>query len=92
MRNCLVIAAVTAIALGVAVPSYARHAHHLIAAASPLDSGIQDRWCLQGTGYGYPGNCEYSTYEQCRATASGQDAGCGINPLKAFAQQRRGYN
>jgi hypothetical protein len=47
-------------------------------------------YCLQGRIYGYPGNCQYSSYAQCMATASGIDAYCGINPHYAFALQRRG--
>ena len=47
-------------------------------------------YCLQGRVWGYPGNCQFSSYAQCMATASGTDAGCGINPRYAFAQQRRG--
>jgi len=46
-----------------------------------------DRYCLQGRTWGYPGNCQFATYEQCMATASGTDAYCGINPQWAFAQQ-----
>jgi hypothetical protein len=51
---------------------------------------IQDRYCLQGRQWGYPGNCQFSTYRQCMATASGTGAYCGINPMNAFADQRRG--
>ena len=51
---------------------------------------IQDRFCLQGRQWGYPGNCQFSSYAQCMATASGTDAYCGINPQYAFARQRRG--
>jgi len=51
---------------------------------------IQDRYCLQGRKWGYPGNCQFSNYAQCMATASGTDAYCGINPQYAFARQRRG--
>jgi hypothetical protein len=51
---------------------------------------IQDRYCLQGRKWGYPGNCQFSSYPQCMATASGTDAYCGINPQYAFARQRRG--
>jgi len=47
-------------------------------------------YCLQGRVYGYPGNCQFSSYAQCMATASGMDAYCGINPQYAFARQRRG--
>ena len=51
---------------------------------------IQDQYCLQGRSWGYPGNCEFSTYQQCMATASGTNAYCGINPMRAFALQRHG--
>ncbi len=49
---------------------------------------IQDRYCLQGRIWGYPGNCQFTTYEQCQASASGTNAYCGINPRYAFARQR----
>lgn len=61
------------------------------AALSPA-SAAQDRYCLQGRIWGYPGNCQFSTYRQCQATASGTDAGCGINPAYAYARQRGGYS
>lgn len=48
----------------------------------------QDRYCLQGRQSGYPGNCEFSTYQQCLATASGTNEGCGINPMRAYEDQR----
>jgi hypothetical protein len=51
---------------------------------------IQDSYCLQGRQHGYPGDCQFSSYQQCMATASGTGEGCGINPMKAYAQQRRG--
>ena len=79
MRHHLTLAALAAIsvaAFGTLTP----------ASAAPL---IQDNYCLQGRQSGYPGNCEFSTYEQCMATASGTNEGCGINPMKAFAPQRR---
>lgn len=63
------------------------------AAAGPASAtGIQDTYCLQGRQSGYPGNCEFSTYQQCLATASGTGEGCGINPMRAYAppQQRHG--
>jgi hypothetical protein len=62
-----------------------------ILSASAVEA-IQDNYCLQGRTWGYPGNCQFSTYEQCMASASGTDASCGINPLKGAPQkqQRRG--
>ena len=53
-------------------------------------AAAQDQYCLQGRQWGYPGNCLFSTYQQCMATASGTNSYCGINPMRAFAQQRRG--
>src|SRR5258707_14904254 len=49
-----------------------------------------DSYCLQGCQWGYPGNCQFSSYAQCMATASGTGAPCGINPQYAFARQQRG--
>jgi hypothetical protein len=57
---------------------------------APAREAIQDSFCLQGRQWGYPGNCQFSSYAQCMATASGTDAYCGINPMTAFALQRRG--
>jgi hypothetical protein len=56
------------------------------ASAAPV---VQDTYCLQGRQSGYPGNCEFSTYQQCMASASGTNEGCGINPMRAYAPQRR---
>ncbi len=54
-----------------------------------------DKYCLQGFSSGYPGNCSFSSFAQCRATASGTVEGCGINPRYAYARQggysRRGH-
>lgn len=41
-------------------------------------------WCVQGKDVGYPGDCSYTTYQQCQASASGRYASCGINPRVAF--------
>jgi hypothetical protein len=51
---------------------------------------MQDQFCLQGRSWGYPGNCRFSSYRQCMASASGTDAYCGINPMYAFDGQQRG--
>ncbi len=52
-------------------------------------------YCLQGGGFGYPGECSYSTYAQCQASASGRRAYCGVNPRAAYgrmlAPRGRGY-
>ncbi|WP_458146621.1 DUF3551 domain-containing protein [Bradyrhizobium sp. UFLA05-109] len=44
---------------------------------------------LQGTGWGYPGNCQFSTYDKCRGSASSTDAYCGINPAYGYVHQQR---
>ncbi|MDA9432425.1 DUF3551 domain-containing protein [Bradyrhizobium sp. CCBAU 51627] len=51
----------------------------------------QDRYCLQGRIWGYPGNCQFANYDQCMASASGTQAYCGINPRYAYARRYRGY-
>jgi len=63
-------------------PAAQRHYRHAVAPSAP------DLYCLQGRIWGYPGNCQFSSYEQCMATASGTHAYCGVNPAHAFAQQR----
>ncbi len=64
----------------------------LIAAMAPAaQAQPQHRYCLQGRSWGYPGNCQFSTYQQCQATASGTSAYCGVNPRYAFSQQRDYY-
>lgn len=63
-----------------------------VGAASPASAAeaMQDSYCLQGRRSGYPGNCQFSSYQQCMATASGTADSCGINPMKAYARQGRG--
>lgn len=60
----------------------------LWAAASPA-MAYDYQYCLQGRQWGYPGNCQFSTYQQCLATASGTGSGCGINPAYGYGYQRR---
>ncbi len=49
-------------------------------------------YCLQGKQTGIPGDCNYESYAQCMASASGRDAYCAINPRVAYGRQipRRG--
>jgi hypothetical protein len=44
-------------------------------------------YCLQGREWGYPGNCQFTSYAQCQATGSGTGSACGLNPLFAFGMQ-----
>jgi hypothetical protein len=46
-------------------------------------------YCLQGGEWGYPGNCQFDSYQQCMVTASGTRAYCDINPVFAFGAQRQ---
>ena len=52
--------------------------------AVPATAG---KYCVQGPNIGYPGDCSYSTYAQCQASASGTIDGCGITPRYAYARQ-----
>ena len=76
----------------------------LVAIAMPISSGLArtrapvgaatppgDLYCLQGRIWGYPGNCQFSNYNQCMVTASGTDAYCGENPRYLFAGPQQGY-
>lgn len=56
-----------------------------------MSAAAQDRYCLQGRIWGYPGNCQFASYAQCMASASGTNAYCGINPRYAYARRWRGY-
>ncbi len=63
----------------------------ILAVCGSFSPAAAARWCLQGPSWGYPGNCQFATYQQCMATASGTYAYCGINPRYAYARQPRGY-
>jgi hypothetical protein len=45
-------------------------------------------YCLQSRDTGIPGDCSYSSYAQCMASASGRGAICNINPRVAFGAAR----
>ncbi|TYL89119.1 DUF3551 domain-containing protein [Bradyrhizobium rifense] len=63
----------------------------LLTIGSALPAAAQDRYCLQGRIWGYPGNCQFASYRQCMASASGTNAYCGINPRYAYARGGRPY-
>jgi Protein of unknown function (DUF3551) len=59
--------------------------------AGPTPAAAYDYpWCIQGGGWGIPGDCSYRSYAQCMASASGRLVYCNINPRVAFGQPRRG--
>jgi len=62
----------------------------VLAAVGSISPAVAARYCLQGRSWGYPGNCQFATRQQCMAAASGTASTCGINPRHAFAHQRRG--
>jgi hypothetical protein len=58
-------------------------------------------FCIKGCDFGAGvGDCSYSSYQQCLATASGRDATCAANPYfgakafgaKAFGAKAFGVN
>jgi hypothetical protein len=57
-----------------------------VATSAPA-AAQQDSWCVQGRDEGIPGDCSYSSYAQCMASASGRNAYCGVNPMAAYARQ-----
>lgn len=59
-----------------------------LAAAAPAFAA-NDTYCLQGRQWGYPGNCQFATYQQCVATASGTGAACGRNPMSYYPHGNR---
>ena len=60
----------------------------MLAGASPA-AAHDYPYCLQGRGIGIPGECAYSSYAQCMASASGRALYCNVNPRVAFGEQRR---
>jgi hypothetical protein len=59
-----------------------------IAGPTPA-AAIDYPWCIQGGGWGVPGDCSYRSYAECMATASGRRVYCNVNPRMAFDRQRR---
>jgi hypothetical protein len=63
------------------------------AAATLAGSGpaaaIDYPYCIQGGGWGIPGDCSYRSYAECMASASGRRVYCNVNPRVAFGKQRR---
>ncbi len=45
-------------------------------------------YCLQGLSAGYPGDCRFTSFQQCQASASGTGDGCGLNPRVAYARRK----
>lgn len=57
----------------------------LAAFVGPTPAAARDYpWCAQGGEYDYPGECAYSTYEQCQVSVSGRLLFCDRNPRLAY--------
>ena len=58
--------------------------------ASPMPAAAYDYpYCAQGRGVGIPGECAYTNYAQCMASASGRGLSCNLNPRAALNQPQR---
>jgi hypothetical protein len=60
-----------------------------IAGSGPA-AAIDYPYCIQGGGWGVPGDCSYRSYAECMASVSGRRGYCNVNPRFAFGYQRRG--
>jgi hypothetical protein len=56
-------------------------------AGSGPAAAIDYPYCIQGGGWGSPGDCGYRSYAECSAALSGRYGTCNINPRAAFARQ-----
>jgi Protein of unknown function (DUF3551) len=56
----------------------------LATGVTPVAAG-EYRYCLHGDDYAGPGDCGFTNYQQCQATASGRTAYCEVNPYLANA-------
>ena len=55
-----------------------------VASVAPVVAS-EYRYCLQGDDYAGAGDCEFTSYLQCQASASGRMAYCVANPYLAAA-------
>jgi len=76
MRNLIFAAVSAASVLAITAP------------VSPA-SAREYKYCLQGKRWGYPGNCQFSSYRQCMVTASGTEDYCDVNPRYAARERGR---
>jgi hypothetical protein len=68
---------------GLAVLAVVSAASAVIVGPAPA-AAFDYPYCLQGKQTGIPGDCNYASYAQCMASASGRDAYCALNPRVAF--------
>ena len=68
---------------------FAMFAVAVISVLDPAGATARDfPFCIKGCDFGGGrGDCSFSSYQQCQATASGRDAYCDVNPyFKANAE------
>ena len=56
----------------------------LATAVTPV-AASEYRYCLHGDDYAAAGDCGFTSYQQCQASASGRTAYCATNPHLAHA-------
>ena len=54
-----------------------------VAGSAPA-AAVEYPYCIQGGGWGVPGDCSYRSYAECLASASGRRVYCGLNPRFLF--------
>ena len=61
---------------------FAMFAVAVISVLDPTGAAARDfPFCIKGCDFGGGrGDCSFSSYQQCQATASGRDAYCDVNP------------
>ena len=62
----------------------------LSASAQPNDP-YDYPYCLQGGNYGLPGICQFTSLQQCQASAYGEYSFCGLNPRFLSGWHQRGW-
>ena len=65
--------------------AFATSAAILATGVTPVTAS-EYRYCLHGDDFAATGDCGFTSYQQCQATASGRAAMCEINPFFAYAQ------
>jgi hypothetical protein len=52
-------------------------------------AAVEYPYCIQGGGFGVPGDCSYRSYAECQASAAGRFVYCNVNPRFAYGRQQR---
>jgi hypothetical protein len=79
MKTALAAILVTGTLIGASLPASAQY---LVQSPTFVRD---DAYCLQGGKWGYPGNCQFPTFQACTAKASGIGGTCGENPRSYYS-------